>query len=81
MVPTLPRPHFIPFDPNPLVQLLLPHENRGAGGAGHKEVGEGKGGRARMKKPDPGLWLGLLLAVLTFGVILAVLAQNYMDME
>ncbi len=34
-----------------------------------------------MKKPDLGLWLGLLLAVLTFGVILAVLAQNYMDME
>ncbi len=34
-----------------------------------------------MKKPDAGLWLGLLLAVLTFGVILAVLAQNYVGIK
>ena len=73
-------------DPNPLVQLPLSHEDLRAGDYGYEEVVEsrgcaGRGGGRAVKQIGMSDLLALFLALLAFGVIVAVLFRNFIGLE
>jgi hypothetical protein len=77
------RPGGLPGTGDALVQLLLPHADRGSRPSGRKTLVEGEEGGERGMKKRWG-WADvatLFLALLTFGVIVAVLVQNFLNLE